>query len=434
MKELEMLLLGAEVVCKIRRLQDADDSYGILRESGFDDRFREETGASSRGVVPRPGPKEVRDPEAPLPVPETPDQTQAEIPLEVMVDPRAHVTSRKMTKARETLPETIVIPPGCPVARFRVRMTETAVPPLPNIVLNTMTTTTTTFPRFDGGFSRPPDFPRNGDNQQESSRNDRGPSQSRGDSPSRPQDRDRGSSSSGRRPQHGDFPRGDGGSSRPHDIPRDDDDGRESSRNDRGPSHSPGGSASRPRDRDRGSSSSGRRPQLEDEHPPRGQGSRDEEGFRGRPEYSRGPHNSSDPLRGTNRREEFPHRERVPSPGDFVVSTGNQQGPRGNSPTQGFQGPERFPTNQESRDPQRRYPEGPRRNLGPDQLSGPEKLIPGPQQVFPIPEPQPFPRDQGFSGGSQQTSRTGGLSRPQEFPRGQGLPDGRLTLLASLYK
>ncbi|KAL3244240.1 hypothetical protein MRX96_018865 [Rhipicephalus microplus] len=138
-------------------LQDADDSYGILRESGFDDRFREETGASSRGVVPRPGPKEVRDPEAPLPllpVPEAPDQTQAEIPLEVMVGPRAHVTSRKMTKARETLPETIVIPPGCPVARFRVRMTETTVPPLPNIVLNTMTTTTTTTSRDSTAGSR----------------------------------------------------------------------------------------------------------------------------------------------------------------------------------------------------------------------------------------------------------------------------------------
>lgn len=61
-----------------------------------------------------------------------------------MLDPRAHVTSRKMTKARETLPETIVIPPGCPVARFRVRMTETVVPPLPHVVLNTMMMTTTT--------------------------------------------------------------------------------------------------------------------------------------------------------------------------------------------------------------------------------------------------------------------------------------------------
>lgn len=66
-----------------------------------------------------------------------------------MLDPRAHVTSRKMTKARETLPETIVIPPGCPVARSRVRMTETVVPPLPHVVLNTMMTTTTTMTSRD---------------------------------------------------------------------------------------------------------------------------------------------------------------------------------------------------------------------------------------------------------------------------------------------
>ncbi|XP_037512941.1 basic salivary proline-rich protein 2 isoform X1 [Rhipicephalus sanguineus] len=280
------------------------------------------------------------------------------------------------------------------------------------------------FPRFDGGFSRPRDFPRNDDDRRESSRNDRGPSRSRGDSPSRSQDRDRGTSSSGRRPQHDDFPRGDGGSSRPRDFPRNDHGSRGTSRNDRGPSHFPSGSASRPHDRDRGSSSSGHRPQVEDGHPPRRHGSRDEEGFHARPEYSRDSPNSDLPLRGSNRRDEFPHHERVPSPEDFVVSAGNQQRPRGNSRTQGFQGPEQFPTNQESRGPQQRFPEGPRRNLGPDQLSGSEQFIPGPQPVFPIPEPQPFARDQGFSGGSLELSRPGQVSRPREFPRRQELPDG----------
>lgn len=99
-----------------------------------------ETGASSR--VPHPDPREVRDPEAPPQVPEAPDQNQAEIPREVMAAPRAHVTSREMRKGRETLPETMVVLPGSPVARPRVPTTETAVRPRPDVVPNTTTTTT----------------------------------------------------------------------------------------------------------------------------------------------------------------------------------------------------------------------------------------------------------------------------------------------------
>ncbi|KAH6934084.1 hypothetical protein HPB50_019888 [Hyalomma asiaticum] len=359
-------MLASQTTAGIADLQDADDSYDILSESGFDHRFK------------KPNRKPSGD--------------------------RGGNRRQQQGSRSSSRPQGSSRPAGS----------------RPNSGRDS--------PRGEGGSPRPLDFPRN-EGPRGSSGNDRGPSRFPGGSPSRSQDRDRGSSSSGRRPQYDDdFTRGDSGSSRPGDFPRNDNGPRDSSRNDRGPSRSRGDSPSRTRDRNRGSSSSGRRPQHDDDGPLRGQGSRDEEGFQGRPEFSRGIGN---PTRGSNRPEIFPQHERVHSPEDFVVHSGPQQRPRGNSQTQGFEGPQQFPIPQQPRGPQQRFPEEPQRSRGPNQFSGSEQLNPGPQQRFPIPEQQPFPRDQEFAGGSLEPSFPGQVSRSQEFPRRQEFPDGsgRLTLL-----
>lgn len=359
-------------------LQDADDSYAILSESGFDDRFRNPNRKPSgdRGGNRR--------------------QQQGGRP-----------SSRPQGSSR----------PGGSSSSSGSRG------PRPNPGRGSS--------RVDGGgSSRPRDFPRNDDGPRDSSRNDRGPSRSRGDSPSRPRessrprDRDRESSSTGRRPQPDD-----------DSPPR-----RQGSRDEEGfrgrPKFSRGtptsghrsqhGDASPPRrqstrdeegfrGRPEFSRGPGHRPQHDDDSPSRHQGTRDEEGFRGRPELSHANSPSGHSPRGPNRPEEFPHHESVPGPEDFAVPAGHRQRPRGNSQTQGFQGPEPFLTPQQSRGPQR-FPEVPQRNTGPEQFPGPERL--------PVPDRQPFPRDQGFAGGSLETSLPEQVSRSQEFPRRQEFPDG----------
>ncbi|KAL1428610.1 hypothetical protein MTO96_002969 [Rhipicephalus appendiculatus] len=339
-------------------LQDADDSYGIFRESGFDDRFK------------------------------------AEIPREVMV------ASREMTKGRETLPETIVVPPGSPVARPRVRMTETAVRPPRDVVLNTMmTTTTTTTSRDLTAGSRDlvtaHEMTTIGGSLPETIVVLPGPAAT-----------------------HHRVPKTETGVHPPPDVVPSTATSREVT------------AAPRVLVTSRVMMTiGGSLPETIAVHPispvARPRVLMTETVVHPLPDVVPNTRTTTRlDVRAVATKKASEVDQSIPETPPILFPL---DASRGHAATRGLKAskdPSSSPLTRSLVALSSAFPKAPRRNLGPDQLSGPEQLIPGPQQVFPIPEPQPFPRDQGFSGGSLESSRPGQVSRPGEFPRRQEFPDG----------
>ncbi|XP_070389444.1 proteoglycan 4-like [Dermacentor albipictus] len=112
-------------------LQDADDSYAIFSESGFDERFRN---PNRKPNGDRGGNRRQQQGGRPSSRPQTAEA------------PRAPVTSHEMMKGRATLPETIAVLPGPAESRPRVPEnprgleTETVSHPLPDVVHDPTTT------------------------------------------------------------------------------------------------------------------------------------------------------------------------------------------------------------------------------------------------------------------------------------------------------